>query len=120
MTPEGAAPEPTSALDRAVDRSLEARRTAVASEVRTLVEAALALIQRTGVVEPRVSEIVREAGLSNQAFYKHFRSKHELLVAVLDEGVRMLAGYLAHRMAGAASPKEQVREWILTCGSTHW
>lgn len=112
MTPESAAWEPTSALDRAVDRSLEARRTAVASEVRTLVEAALALIQRTGVVEPRVSEIVREAGLSNQAFYRHFRSKHELLVAVLDEGVRMLASYLADRMARASSPKEQVREWI--------
>ena len=101
-----------SAVDRAVDRALEGRRAAVAAEVRRLVEAALVLIQRTGDVEPRVSEIVREAGLSNQAFYKHFRSKHELLVAVLDEGVRILAGYLAHRMQAASSPRAAVTEWI--------
>ena len=101
-----------SAVERAVDRSLEARRSAVAAEVGKLVEAALVLIRRTGDVEPRVSEIVREAGLSNQAFYRHFRAKHELLVAVLDEGARMLASYLAHRMRDAASPREQVSEWI--------
>jgi len=101
-----------SAVERAVDRSLEAKRAAIAAEVRRLVEATLVLIQRTGEVEPRVSEIVREAGLSNQAFYKHFRSKHELLVAVLDEGVRILAGYLMHRMSAAESPREAVREWI--------
>jgi AcrR family transcriptional regulator len=108
----GAATGAGSAVERAVARSLEARRAAVATEVRKLVEAALVLIQRTGDVQPRVSEIVREAGLSNQAFYKHFRSKHELLVAVLDEGVRILASYLAHRMGEATSPREQVREWI--------
>ena len=101
-----------SLVDRAVDRSLAARRTAVAAEVGRLVEAAFVLIQRTGAVEPRVSEIIAEAGLSNQAFYKHFRSKHELLVAVLDEGVRILASYLEHRMSQVDSPRDQVREWV--------
>jgi AcrR family transcriptional regulator len=80
--------------------------------VRRLVDAALILIQRTGELEPRVSEIVREAGLHNQAFYRHFRSKHELLVAVLDEGIRGLAGYLARRMASEASPRARVRVWL--------
>ena len=101
-----------SVVDQTVDRALADRRAAVASEVRRLVGAALALIQRTGEFDPTVGAIVREAGLSNQAFYRHFRSKHQLLVAVLDEGIRILAGYLAHRMQSASSPEARVREWI--------
>lgn len=95
-----------------VDRSLRGRREAAEREVGRLVEAALALIRRTGRLEPRVSEIVREAGLHNQAFYRHFRSKHELLVAVLDQGIALLAGYLDHRMQGAPDPAARVREWV--------
>jgi AcrR family transcriptional regulator len=98
--------------EQAVQRSLEGRRAAVTSEIGRLVDAALALIQRTGEIEPRVSEIVREAGLSNQAFYRHFRSKSELLVAVLDRGIALLASYLQHRMEGAATPTDRVREWV--------
>lgn len=106
-------PPPTSsAIDQAIDRSLRGRREAAAQEVRRLVDASLALIQRSGQLEPRVSEIVREAGLHNQAFYRHFRSKHELLVAVLDEGIGVLAGYLAHRMEAAVTPTDRVRAWL--------
>src|SRR5262249_35823335 len=73
---------------------------------------ALVLIERDGELEPRVGDIVREAGLSNQAFYRHFPSKQALLVAVLDEGIRILAGYLAHRMQAAPTPVARVREWL--------
>jgi AcrR family transcriptional regulator len=101
-----------SLVDQTVDRALEGRRAAVTSEVRRLVEASLTLTQRSGEFEPTVGAIVREAGLSNQAFYRHFRSKRQLLVAVLDEGIRILASYLAHRMDAADSPEDRVREWI--------
>jgi AcrR family transcriptional regulator len=74
--------------------------------------AALVVIERTGNLEPKVSDILAEAGLSNQAFYRHFRGKHELLVAVLDRGIRELASYLARRMSAADSPSEAIREWI--------
>ncbi len=100
-----------SAASRAVGRTLERRRATYADEVQRLLDAAFSLIRDQGELEPRVAQIVRAAGLSNQAFYRHFRSKHELLVAVLDEGVRTLADYLGHRMAGK-SAEEQVREWI--------
>ncbi|MEM7413396.1 MAG: TetR/AcrR family transcriptional regulator [Myxococcota bacterium] len=80
--------------------------------VRRLVEASLELIRETGALEPRVSEILRRAGLSNQAFYRHFESKDELLLCVLDEGVRMLGSYLDHRLDRAEDPAEQVRHWL--------
>ena len=77
-----------------------------------MIDAALRLIQRTGDLEPRVSEIVRESGLHNQAFYRHFRSKHELLVAVLDQGTALLASYVAQRMETASTPEDRVRAWL--------
>ena len=94
---------------RSVDRALEGRRATYAEEVRRLVAAGFALIGETGQLEPRVGEIVRAAGLSNQAFYRHFRSKDELLVTLLDEGIRQLADYLRHRMQAVASPRAKVR-----------
>jgi AcrR family transcriptional regulator len=107
----GAAEAP-SAAERAVERALGGRRAAYAGEVRRLLEATFVVIERTGLLEPRVGDIVREAGLSNQAFYRHFASKQALLVAVLDEGVRMLASYLGHRMQAVARPSDQVCEWL--------
>lgn len=102
-----------SPLSRAAERSLERRREAALGEVMRLVEAALRLIRSSGTIhQPRVSEIVREAGLSNQAFYRHFRSKHELLVTVLDEGIALLARTLARRMNRAQSAEGRIREWL--------
>jgi AcrR family transcriptional regulator len=101
-----------SAVGLAVGRSIEARRASAQAEIERLVAAALTVIGRSGQLEPKVSEILAEAGLSNQAFYKHFRGKHELLVAVLDQGIRGLAQYLAGRMARTAAPGQAIREWI--------
>lgn len=100
------------AVGSVVDRTLARRRATAQDEVQRLVAAAFAVIERTGDVEPKVSEILREAGLSNQAFYRHFRGKHELLVTVLDEGIRGLADYLEQRMAGISDPAQAAREWI--------
>jgi AcrR family transcriptional regulator len=97
---------------RSVDRSLERRRASYEDEVRRLVEAGFSLIRARGDLEPRVSEIVAEAGLSNQTFYRHFKSKDELLVAVLDDGIRQLAGYAAHQMDGSDDPVEKIRRWV--------
>lgn len=102
----------TGAVGSAVDRSLARRRAAAEDEVERLVSAAFRVIERTGHLEPKVSDILREAGLSNQAFYRHFRGKHELLVTVLDDGIRGLARYLEQRMAGVDDPVEAAREWI--------
>ena len=101
-----------SLASRSIDRSLERRRVAYAQEVQRLVEASFALIRDTGLLEPRVGEIVRAAGLSNHAFYKHFRSKDELLVTVLDEGIRRLGSYLRHCMETVASPEAKIRCWV--------
>src|SRR6266511_5033788 len=100
-------------IERAVaERSLQGRADAYAEEVRRLIDAAYAVMRDTGAIDPRVSDIVAAAGLSNQAFYRHFRGKDELLLAVLDDGQRRLVGYLEHRLEGVEAGGAQIREWI--------
>jgi AcrR family transcriptional regulator len=106
------APQRPRAVERAVERSLERQRAAYAAEAERLVQAALALIRERGELEPPVAAIVRRARLSNQAFYRHFRSKRELLVAVLDHGIALLEDYLRARMDAAPSASERVRAWL--------
>ena len=52
------------------------------------------------------------AGLSNEAFYRHFRSKEALVTAILEDGAERLHGYLAHQLAKEATPELQVRRWV--------
>jgi len=103
---------PEGLATRAVERALEARRATYEDEVQRLLTASFSLIQQSGDLEPPVGAIVKAAGLSNQAFYRHFRSKDELLLATLDEGVGRLADYLGHRMESAEDPVARVRAWI--------
>jgi len=70
------------------------------------------VIQTTGSLDPTLRDILRESRLSTQAFYKHFRSKDELLLLLLDDGRRRLLGYLKHRMDKATAPTAQIRAWI--------
>lgn len=100
------------ALDLAVERALGRQRATYAAEAEKLVQAALALIRERGDLEPPVAAIVRKAKLSNQAFYRHFRGKHELLVAVLDHGIALLEAYLRTRMDAAPNATERVRAWL--------
>ena len=97
---------------RRLERALDARRSAHEDEIQRLVDAALVCIRDSGGLSPKVSELVRVSGLSNKAFYRHFRSRDELMVAVLDHGIALLAGYLEHRMQSEADPLGRITAWL--------
>jgi AcrR family transcriptional regulator len=98
--------------DELAERTVAARQAAYADEVRRLLDAGLAVARRTGELEPRVSDIVRAAGSSNQAFYRHFRGKDEFLLALVEDGRMRLVATMERRMARAPSPAGRVRAWI--------
>ena len=89
-----------SVAERSVQRTLENRRTAYSEEVARLIEAAVVVMQRSTSKNPTVSvsDTITEAGLSNQAFYRHFQGKDEFLLAILDDGLRQLLVYLEREM----------------------
>ena len=94
------------------DRAVADRRAAYASEARRLIDAAFVVMRREGAIDPGVRAVVQQAGLSNQAFYRHFASKDALLLAVLADGQRQLVEHLAGRVASTTDPKEQVARWV--------
>jgi len=94
------------------DRTLADRRDTYAAEVRKLIDAAFSVMERSGDIDPQVRDIVKAAGLSNQAFYRHFASKDALLLAVLADGRRQLVAYLDHRVRAARNPTAKVRAWV--------
>jgi AcrR family transcriptional regulator len=98
--------------ERLADATLAERRGQYAAEVRRLIDAAFTVMRSTGDIDPQVREIVKHAGLSNQAFYRHFSSKDALLLAVLADGQRQLVEYLEARVASTTDPETQLRRWI--------
>jgi AcrR family transcriptional regulator len=98
---------------RIAQRSLAKRGETYAGEVRRLLDAALDLMRRCGTSSrPRVVDIVAAAGLSNDAFYRHFRSKDALVAVLLEDGTERLRSYVAHQMAKEPTPQGQVRRWV--------
>jgi AcrR family transcriptional regulator len=108
-----AAPEPDDVATKIAHRTLANRGADYASEVRRLLDAGREVMARCGTSSrPRVADIVAEAGLSNDAFYRHFASKDALVAAILEDGTVRLHGYLAHQMDKEPAPEGKVRRWV--------
>ena len=111
--PETETEPETDVAGRIVRRTLAKRENEYAGEVRRLLDAALEVMGRCGTSSrPRVADIVAAAGLSNEAFYRHFRSKDALVTAILEDGGERLRSYLAHQLAKEPTPEAQVRRWV--------
>jgi hypothetical protein len=91
---------PSDVAGRIVRRSLAKREGEYAGEVRRLLDAALEVMQHCGTSSrPRVADIV-------------FRSKDDLVNALLEDGAERLRSYLTHQMAKGRTPEAQVRRWV--------
>ena len=98
---------------RIAQRTLAKRGADYASEIRRLLDAALEVMRQGGTAyRPRVADIVAAAGLSNEAFYRHFPSKDALIAALLEDGTERLASYVAHQMSKEPTPEGKVRRWV--------
>jgi len=99
------------AEDRAA-RRVRRQQEAFVEELNTLVNAAFVVVGRTGSLDASVREILKEAKLSNQAFYRHVESKDELLLLMLDAGRRSLVHYLDRQMEPCVEAADRTAVWI--------
>lgn len=94
-----------SLAEQAAHRAVDARVRTSEQDVRRLLDEGLALIAAGGADRPpRLTDIIRAAGLSNQAFYRYFASKDDLVAAIVDDGERRLVAYVGRQLAQAALP----------------
>lgn len=106
-------PPVTDALARrAVERAVADKQSELARSMQAIVEATYALVEESGDIDPPMRAILARSGLSTQAFYRQFRSKDELMLALLDDGRRRLVAYLQRRMQRASSSSAEVRAWV--------
>lgn len=106
------ATELASLKERTARRALAEREQTYVDEIDALIEATYRVIERTGDVDPTVRQILTEASLSTPVFYRHFRSKDELFVVIIDDGRRRLATTLERRISRATTGLGRLRAWI--------
>jgi AcrR family transcriptional regulator len=98
--------------DRAVERAVEAAKTRARDDVAQLIAAGLTVLRREGAAEMTIAEVLSEAGLSTRAFYRHFTSKSDLLLAIYEHEVQRYDPLLRRRLDAAAGPADALVAWI--------
>lgn len=94
---------------RAARRRTGDRLAAAEEEVRRLLAVGLELMRENPSSSPRIADIVRGAGVSNDAFYRAFKSKDDLMAAIVDDGARRLVEYVRHQRDKYSDPVDQIR-----------
>ncbi|MGV0793495.1 TetR/AcrR family transcriptional regulator [Mycolicibacterium sp. XJ1819] len=77
-----------------------------------LLNAAMAVLQRSGWWGFKVESVLRQAGLSTRSFYRHFDKKSDLLLALLEYELGGAAINLRRVTDAAATPSDKVRAFI--------
>jgi TetR/AcrR family transcriptional regulator len=101
------------AEERAVERSaaVQRSRTRIAEQVRLMLDAAGRLIETKGDAFT-TQELVKEAGVALQTFYRYFSSKDELLLAVISDAMTEACARWERGAVGIPDPLDRVRYFI--------
>jgi AcrR family transcriptional regulator len=69
-------------------------------------------MRQNGYAAAQISDILGEAGLSTRAFYRHFESKDDLLLAVFRDNAESTSRQLSARVLAAGAPPAQLDAWV--------
>lgn len=110
--PEGPT-EMVSLRDAAVARSVDPAREAAEERVQRFIDTALELMAETRGTEFTIQNIVDRSGQSLRSFYHHFAGKHELLLAAVEEGIRIITRQLDEAVAELDDPLEKLHTFAI-------
>lgn len=109
----GASAASQSWMERAFERSaaVQRSRTRIATQVRLMLDAARHLI-RTKDGDFTTQDLVTEAGVALQTFYRYFASKDELLLAVISDAMTESCDRWSAAAAELSGPAERLRFYV--------
>lgn len=81
-------------------------------ERRMILDAAMVVMHRNGFAEAKITDILREAELSNRAFYRHFSSKDELLLGMCGRDIAFVVRRLRARIEQAPDMVAALRAFV--------
>jgi TetR/AcrR family transcriptional regulator len=99
--------------ERAAERSpaVQRSRRRTIAQAKQIVEAAEHLLETQGG-QFTTQQLVKEAGVALQTFYRHFAGKDELLLAVLEDLVAAGVREMARQADGIADPVARLRFFV--------
>jgi TetR/AcrR family transcriptional regulator len=99
-------------VERAVDRSaaVQRSRTRIANQVRLMLDAARRLIRDKD--DFTTQDLVGEAGVALQTFYRYFASKDEFLLAVIGDAMTEACERWSLAVAELPDPMDRLRFYI--------
>jgi AcrR family transcriptional regulator len=98
--------------ERAAERSVRDARARAEAEVRAFIEAGLDVLRERGAAGLTVAEVLARAGRSTRAFYRHFESKDELLLAIYEHDAQASVTGLRDHIESAGAPRAALDAWI--------
>ncbi|MGW4355469.1 TetR/AcrR family transcriptional regulator [Nocardia sp. NPDC004582] len=81
-----------------------------ATQQRALLDAARAMLTAGQV--PTLADVAARTGLARPSVYQYFRSRHDLLIAVMEDVLPRWSTRIAERMSRAADPAAQVIAYV--------
>lgn len=105
--------------ERAADRSprVQKSRSRSVEQARVIVDAALRLIA-SGTEEFTTQELIAEAGVALQTFYRYFAGKDELLLAALEDLIGRASDGFAERAEGITDPVARLQSHLMSVVDT--
>ena len=82
------------------------------AEVRRILTAAWVVLERSRFRSLKVRQVLTASDTSASNFYRHFRSKSHLLLALLADETARADARLSARLAELESADDQLREWL--------
>lgn len=79
-----------------------------------LIEVSARLFFERGFDRTTVRDIARAAGITSGSIFYHFKTKEEILAAIIEIGMRQGMGDIATTLAGVTGPRERLRALILS------
>jgi AcrR family transcriptional regulator len=97
---------------RGVERALAGRRRQYEDEVERLLDATFKVMRERDTANPSVADILATSGLSTSVFYRHFPTKDDLLVTLLERAHRRTHQHMEDRLAQQDDPAGRIAEWV--------
>jgi AcrR family transcriptional regulator len=94
---------------RAVERSTRAAKLRAEQRVQRFLDAAQVIITEKGSTDFTVQQVVDRSRQSLRSFYQHFDGKHELLLALFEDGLRRATDQIRAGVAGQADPLPRLK-----------
>ncbi len=76
---------------------------------RALIAAAVEMVEQVGPEAFTLREVARRIGVSHAAPYRHFKTRHEVLVAVAAAGFERLGARMQAALLAAAQQQGRIR-----------